>query len=61
MNQTTRDILQDIAKYGQAVILNHSVRQLSAAQDLIDADICYRSNTLVGYFIIKFGSKENQS
>lgn len=61
MTKTTKDILQDIAKYGQAVILNHSIRELNAAQDLIDAGICYRSNTLVGYFIIKFGSKENQS
>ena len=61
MTETTKTILQDIARYGQAVILNHKVRELHAAQDLIDAGICYRSNTLVGYFIIKFVSKENQS
>jgi hypothetical protein len=61
MTETIKDILQDLAKHGHAVIRNHSIRELNAAQDLIDAGICYRSNTLVGYFIIKFGSKENQS
>lgn len=55
MTETLKSILKDLSQTGQAVILNHSVRELNAAQELIDAGICYRSNTLAGYFIIKFG------
>lgn len=55
MTETLKSILKDLAQTGQATILNHSIRELNAAQELIDAGICYRSNTLVGYFIIKFG------
>jgi hypothetical protein len=55
MNQTTQSILQEIAQTGQAVIINTRTRDLHAALDLIKAGICYRSNTLPDYFIIKFG------
>lgn len=55
MNQTTQAILQEIAQTGQAVIINSRSRELHAATDLISAGICYRANTHVGYFIIKFG------
>lgn len=55
MTETLKSILKDLAQTGQATILNHSIRELTAAQELIDAGICYRSNTLTGYFIIKFG------
>ena len=55
MTETLKSILKDLSLTGQATILNHSIRELNAAQELIDAGICYRSNTLVGYFIIKFG------
>lgn len=57
MTETLKSILKDLASHGHAVIRNHSIRELNAAQDLIDAGICYRSNTLVGYFIIKFGKE----
>ena len=55
MTETLKSILKDLSQTGQATILNHSIRELNAAQELIDAGICYRSNTLTGYFIIKFG------
>lgn len=55
MTETLKSILKDLSQTGVAVIQNHSIRELNAAQELIDAGICYRSNTLVGYFIIKFG------
>lgn len=55
MNQTTTAILQEIAQTGQAVIINSRTRELHAATDLIQAGICYRATTLVGYFTIKFG------
>lgn len=55
MTETLKSILKDLSQTGQATILNHSIRELNAAQELIDAGICYRSNTLAGYFIIKFG------
>jgi len=55
MTETLKSILKDLSQTGCAVIRNHSIRELNAAQELIDAGICYRSNTLVGYFIIKFG------
>lgn len=55
MTETLKSILKDLAQTGQAVILNHSIRELNAAQELIDAGICYRSNTMTGYFIIKLG------
>ena len=55
MTETLKSILKDLSQTGQATILNHSIRELNAAQELIDAGICYRSNTLKGYFIIKFG------
>jgi hypothetical protein len=55
MTETLKSILKDLAQTGHATILNHSVRELNAAQELIDAGICYRSNTMTGYFIIKFG------
>ena len=55
MSNTTKGILQDIAKYGQAVICDHRARELHAALDLIKDGICHRASTHVGYFIIKFG------
>lgn len=57
MNQTTTAILQEIAQTGQAVIINTRTRDLHAALDLIKAGVCYRSNTLPDYFIIKFGTQ----
>lgn len=57
MNATTQNLLQEIAQTGQAVILNSRTRDLHAASDLISAGICYRANTYVGYFIIKFGTR----
>lgn len=57
MNQTTTAILQEIAQTGQAVIINTRTRELHAALDLIKAGVCYRSNTLPDYFIIKFGTQ----
>ena len=57
MNQTTTAILQEIAQTGQAVIINTRTRDLHAALDLIKAGVCYRSNTLPDFFIIKFGTQ----
>lgn len=57
MNQTTTDLLREIAQTGQAVIINSRARDLHAALDLIKAGICYRANTLPDYFIIKFGTQ----
>ena len=57
MNQTTTAILQEIAQTGQAVIIISKAREAQAAHALIKAGICYRSNTLPDYFIIKFGTQ----
>lgn len=57
MNQTTTDLLREIAQTGQAVIVHSRARDLHAALDLIKAGICYRANTLPDYFIIKFGTQ----
>jgi len=55
MNQTTQNLLQEIAQTGHAVIINSRTRDLHAATDLISAGICHRVNTFPDYFIIKFG------
>jgi hypothetical protein len=58
VNNTTRDLLNWIARYGSATVLNSRTRELHAALDLIKDGICYRSQTFPEYFIIKFGTKE---
>lgn len=57
MNQTTTDLLREIAQTGQAVIVHSRLRDLNAASDLISAGICYKASTHVGYTIIKFGTQ----
>jgi hypothetical protein len=51
-------MLNWIARYGSATVLNNRTRELHAALDLIKDGICYRSQTFPDFFIIKFGTKE---
>lgn len=55
MNATTLDLLHDMATLGHAIVIETRTRQLHAALDLIKQGLCYRANTYVGCFSIKFG------
>lgn len=59
MNQTTTDLLREIAQTGQAVIILSRSRDLKAARDLISDGIAHihSDRTVDGYIVIKFGTR----
>jgi hypothetical protein len=59
MNQTTQNLLQEIAQTGQAVVILSRSRDLTAARDLIKAGIAHihSDRTVDGFIIIKFGTR----